>query len=338
MGLRTTVSGKLALEALEKHPEAPTKTLARLLHKERPDIFQTIKKAAARVAYYRGNGGKHNRKALAGKEHVRANQPAGYDMFADLPKPISGWEELRFRKVKGTKIGVIADVHIPFHDEKALRTALGWLRDEDIDTLILNGDIADFYAFSRWAKDPRLVDPQRDYLMVKEFLRILRREFPTATMYWAEGNHEYRWHTYLSLNAPLIAEMRVGLGMEELFDLRKLKIKWSPRIEVLQVGEISVLHGHEFNGISAQVNAARGLFNKAKNTAVIGHLHQRSTHTEPRLKSKPITTWSVGCLCQLHPDYATINKWSHGVMLIDRTKEETYAQVHNKIILDGQVI
>jgi predicted phosphodiesterase len=330
--------GELIKEYLAKYDGDPSRTIAKALYKDHPLIFDSTDQAASLVRYYRGNSGEKGRRSLSDKRFVRENQMPGTSPFADLPKPISGWEELKVKKVKGPKVGVFSDLHIPFHDERALDAALSWLKDQKPDSLVALGDICDFYGFSRWTKDPRLVDPERDYLMVKQFWAVLRREFPDCKIYWKEGNHEYRFWDYLHKNAPALIAMRTGLSMEELFDLKKLKIHYSPRIERLEVGPISLMHGHEFNGLSATVNAARGLFNKAKSTAVCGHLHQRSSHTEARLGGKPISTWSIGCLCQLHPDYATINKWSHSVMLIDHSEGHKYSSVENRLIIDGEVV
>jgi hypothetical protein len=48
------------------------------------------------------------------------------------------------------------------------------------------------------------------------------------------------------------------------------------------------------------------------------------------------TTWSVGCLSELHPMYMPLNKWNHGFAIVDIDKEDF--QVTNKRIHNGKVL
>ena len=69
--------------------------------------------------------------------------------------------------------------------------------------------------------------------------------------------------------------------------------------------ELHAAHGHHVvRGIFAPVNPARGAFTKAKDNIVIGHLHNPSHHNEVTMSGKVIGAWSLGCLCQLRPDYS----------------------------------
>ena len=60
------------------------------------------------------------------------------------------------------------------------------------------------------------------------------------------------------------------------------------------------------------VNAARGLFMRTKASSLVNHHHQVSEHVENDVRGKSIATWSLGCLCDLHPMYSRYNRWSHG--------------------------
>jgi hypothetical protein len=48
------------------------------------------------------------------------------------------------------------------------------------------------------------------------------------------------------------------------------------------------------------------------------------------------TTWSLGCLCELHPAYLPINKWNWGMALIDIDGQNF--EVRNKRIHNGKVL
>jgi len=47
------------------------------------------------------------------------------------------------------------------------------------------------------------------------------------------------------------------------------------------------------------------------------------------------TTWSLGCLCELHPAYLPINKWNHGFAIVDIDGQNF--EVRNKNIYKGQI-
>ena len=46
------------------------------------------------------------------------------------------------------KIGILSDIHFPYHDLTALTCAIKHLKEQEIDCLYLNGDIQDFYSIS----------------------------------------------------------------------------------------------------------------------------------------------------------------------------------------------
>jgi len=105
----------------------------------------------------------------------------------------------------------------------------------------------------------------------------------------------------------------------------------------MKIGELYGIHGHEYiGGISAPVNPARGLFLRGKVSCFQGHNHQTSEHTEPTMSGKMITTWSIGCLSELHPAYMPLNKWNHGFAIID-TDGRNY-EFRNKRIYKGEVL
>jgi hypothetical protein len=99
------------------------------------------------------------------------------------------------------------------------------------------------------------------------------------------------------------------------------------------------IHGHEYvGGISAPVNPARGLFLKSKVSCFQGHNHQSSSHTEPTLTGKMVTTWSLGCLSELHPAYMPLNKWNHGFAEVDLDPNGEDFEFNNYRIFNGKIM
>ena len=60
------------------------------------------------------------------------------------------------------KIGILSDIHFPYHDLTALTCAIKHLKEQEIDCLYLNGDIQDFYSISRHEKEKDMRDFKRE--------------------------------------------------------------------------------------------------------------------------------------------------------------------------------
>ena len=87
---------------------------------------------------------------------------------------------------------------------------------------------------------------------------------------------------------------------------------------IVKVGDhLNCVHGHEFGGgYRSPVNPARGLYNKGKEIALGAHHHQTSQHTAKTMTGDIISCWTLGCLCDLRPDYLPMNEWNHGFCMI----------------------
>ena len=106
---------------------------------------------------------------------------------------------------------------------------------------------------------------------------------------------------------------------------------------IMKAGDLNIVHGHEFaSSIISPVNIARGLYLRSKASSICGHHHRSSEHTEQDINGKIVTTWSVGCLSELHPQYMPINSWNHGFCMIDISGKEF--EVRNKRIWKGKIL
>ena len=105
----------------------------------------------------------------------------------------------------------------------------------------------------------------------------------------------------------------------------------------LAVGKLYLIHGHEYKfSISNPVNPARGLFLRAKTLAATSHFHQTSQHSERDLTGKVVSTWSIGCACNLRPSYSPINNWNHGFAICDLQADGSFVLANLRVI-DGRV-
>jgi predicted phosphodiesterase len=237
---------------------------------------------------------------------------------------------------EGDRVGILSDIHAPYHDDEALSVALDALAKINPTVVILNGDTIDFYAVSRFDRDPDRRNLGQEIEIGRGVLRHIRKRFPKARIVFKVGNHEERWRAFLINNAADL------LGLSEfqlaaVLHLPDLDIECVGDKRPLLVGKLPVLHGHEYKtGFAPPVNPARGLFLRSKASALCGHFHQRSEHQERTLEGSIIATWSTGCLCQRDPAYMPLNNWSHGYATVTVGAGGLF-HVENRIIIDGKI-
>ena len=321
---------ELIRSELEKFPEIPTMTLAKKLYKEHPALFKSLEACRCMIRYRRGNHGVQNRSG-AKKNHsetFRENGEAGWK----IPKSIS--KEKKPFKLSNGKWLILSDVHIPYHDEDSLEIALQYGEDEGIDHILLNGDICDFFSISRWMKNPEERNLTQELQMTRQFLGHLRGRFPNARIVYKIGNHEDRWEIYMFTKAPEIVGVS-NFEMRSLLDFSRFGVEEVTTKQMIKAGKnLTIIHGHEKFGGSG-VNPARGLYNQMKVCSIMGHHHQSSSHAEKTADDKFVACWSIGCLCELHPDYAPINKWNHGFAILDLDGNDF--NMNNLRIVNGKV-
>ena len=187
---------------VEAHPDAPARTLARRVVAECNGAI-TLEQARTRVRSALGLCGTAKRKEAPSKHLHREPRPAGTKITMP-PSQAEPW--LPFDLGITGKVGILSDIHVPYHDETALRAAVDHLQGEKIDALLLNGDWADFYSISRHEKNPRLRNFRNELSAGRDLLKWMRQEFPDMRIVAKLGNHEERWEKWLWEHAPEISD------------------------------------------------------------------------------------------------------------------------------------
>lgn len=326
---------EIARQARERYGwDMPTLKLARVLFAENNLLFANVEDARKFLRAIEGKNGKGSGSKFiitAPEELQQTHRPRN-------PYKLPESSETSYEPyiVPGKRILVLSDVHIPYHSIEALTAALDFAKNEPIDTIVLNGDTLDFHGLSRFMKDPKARSVAHELAAFKEFMTALRALFPKAFIIYKMGNHCERYVHFLIQKAHEI------IGVEE-FDFRNIIKARAEGIEVvgdkriLKLGALNLVHGHEFGGsIFSPVNIARGLFLRGKVSAMQGHNHQTSEHTESNMNGEITTTYSVGCLCELHPAYLPINKWNHGFAIVEVDGQGFH--VRNYRIHKGEVL
>ena len=238
-------------------------------------------------------------------------------------------------KLEGSVVGVISDVHVPFHDKRATEAALRYMRSQGIDTLVINGDFMDMYQISAHDKDKRRSITFGDELEEgRLILSQIRSYFGAGVqIIYQEGNHEERYERFLP-HAMASDKVR-GSSVAQQLDLHQHSVTWVGGRRGIELGKLSIYHGHEMR--ASGMNAARQLSMRLMDNVLIGHLHRPQSLQRPRLKGDVIGSWVSGCLCNLRPFYAPLNEWQHGFNMV-RVHTDGMFQLENRLISQGQVL
>lgn len=316
-----------------RFPDAPALTIAKLAVKENPGLWDSIEAARSMARGILGVHGAKHRKDTDPKFFRKPRKPGDWSQW--IPKAIKQieWEAVKIELP--ARVLILSDIHIPFHDEHALKVALSHGRDRKADLILLNGDIVDHYAISRWETNPKLRDFPGEVRAARQFLKGLRDSFKKARIVYKRGNHEERWEKYLRLKAPELLGLP-DFDWDSVMGLEQLDIQLVAEKKPIQLGKLNVIHGHEYVfQISNPVNPARGMFLRAKTHVLGGHFHQTSQHSERSLEQTVISAWSTGCLCDLHPEFRPLNNWNHGFAFVEVDRTGGF-HVDNLRVIDGR--
>lgn len=326
-----SAKGQYAIKLCEQFPDAPSRSLAKRLHAE---YGGTLDSCRSMIRMARGNSGQIKRNGLRASLHVRRKNGRSGEHRVQMPPSLA--EPWVPHTLTGKRIGVISDLHIPYHDEQALEAAIGWLKKTGVDTVLMLGDIGDWYGLSRFQKRPSKRDLRKELGAQRQFLEWIRQEFPKAELIAKYGNHEERWDQFCwNAYAELSDEPELRLSTWLRFD--SLGITEVNDQRPVLVGKLPALHGHELGrSIFSPVNPARGAFLRTSHTIMVGHSHQTSGHANSNLWHEEIFCWSLGALCDLSPEYSRVNRWNHGFAFVEVAEDKEF-EVTNLRISNGVV-
>lgn len=324
------IGSKIAREYLSKHKDIPSLTAAKVLYKKHPNVWISVEACRITIQRLRGKCGYENRKRYTDKSlyetekkktnwYIPQSEAKEREVFI-IPKAVS-------------RLGVLSDIHLPYHDVKALSAAVSFLKDRKINGLLLNGDTIDFYALSTHEKDPRKRKFAWELQIFKELIGWLKQELD-CPIYYKIGNHEFRYERWMMLKAPELLDIP-NFKLSEILEFGANGILEIGSKTKIRAGKFTIYHGHEFKG-SGGVNPARWLALKAKIPAMVGHFHRASEHVWRDSNDITYSCFSLGCLCELNPDYLPENEWTHGFAYIELAPNGDYV-VHNKKIVEGRV-
>lgn len=326
-----TAARMVAEKLCERFPDAPNLQLARRLRNENPKHFSSVEQARNHVRLIRG--------ALGKKHKNIATQPRAKGVAGQLPSmPPSLADPFEPFVVEGCKsVGIVSDIHVPYHSERAWQCSVDQLKKNAIDTLLINGDYCDFYRLSRYEKDPGKRHFSEELKACVAGLEWMRSLFPKARIILKAGNHEERFDHFIWQRAPELYDVP-QCRMSDLLQLPRLGIEIVTDQRPVFLGKLCALHGHEFkSGFAPAVNPARGAFLRSLHTVLVGHHHRTSTHVEPDMFGREIAVWSTGHLAAPNPEYNRFAKSNHGFAYAEVSSNGEYNVENYRISRDWQV-
>jgi hypothetical protein len=312
---KQSIVGEIVLQYLARFPEAGSRTLARKIYAEQGIAFTDEENVRTVIRYYKGQAGDSKRKSVVDKSFVT---PTGGSKLGFPDSDCDPWEPFKIPARHNSGL-ILSDIHFPYHDVRANDAMIEYTLkiNKKLNFIFINGDAIDFYGLSRFMKDPRKKNVNQELWGFAEYLTILKETFPGVKIYWKLGNHCERLEKWLFTKAIEVLDMDEW-RMENLMKFRGVEDLTIIHKQIVYAGRIPIVHGHEFQAAPASpVNPARGLFLKTLSSSIVSHHHRTSAHSETDIHGKLMSWWSIGCLCGLHPEYATINKWNHGFAYIE---------------------
>lgn len=188
-------------------------------------------------------------------------------------------------------VASLNDYHIPYHDKRAMRVAQNFLYEVKPKTIVVH-EWADFYALSKFDKDPRRkLELQKELDETQRELWILRNRFPDTEIVMIDCNHQKRLKKYLNGKADELAFLRC-LEIEHLLGLDGMKIKTMP---FYQHKKVLFKHGDIVRKDSSYT--AKAEFIKEGMSGCSGHTHRLGMHFKT-LRGGSFVWVEAGCLCK----------------------------------------
>jgi hypothetical protein len=196
-----------ARRLIEKFPNLSKKKLGELLYKENPLLFKDAEDGRYNIRSVTGAHSSSLKNGLKQSDKYQGVLPQG--------------EKNDFSPfvLTGKRIGILSDIHIPYHDLDALNIALNEFKRVKVDTIVLNGDTVDAFNLSRWEKNPNQRNHAYEMELLTIFLDDLIDQFPDVGIVMKLGNHCERYEKFIYAKSPEFVGVHV-LSWKHLLNLR----------------------------------------------------------------------------------------------------------------------
>lgn len=224
---------------------------------------------------------------------------------------------------------VAGDFHFPQQDDAAVAVFLEACRQLRPARVILNGDLPDLLAVSKYPKDIRKGQSWTlgdEAAAMHAFLHELERVLPRdSEILETEANHSgngtaSRWWRYLSDAAGAL------ISLPDAEAKLSYQAWWYPawsrlRLveQVVLADDLLVLHGDIVRKHAAY--SSRATMEKWYSSVMHNHTHRQGFGAQaiPSIPGRPggnLRHFETGCLCTLKPSYASAANWTQGFAIV----------------------
>jgi predicted phosphodiesterase len=211
------------------------------------------------------------------------------------------------------KIFIVGDLHMPYHNRRALRRIYEAIKNEKPTHIVQIGDLFDQYSFSRFSKK-NITTSTKELRRAREcsnrFWIECKKRSKSALCFQLFGNHDIRLTKRIAEKVPEAYEL-VKNKLNEIYTFKGVRTIYDDTAE-LKIHGITFMHGY-------RSRAGDHMRYNGSNT-VVGHSHTGSTIYEQR-NGKIIWELNAGYCADERSEPLkyrpqTTSKWTLGYGLI----------------------
>lgn len=257
-------------------------------------------------------------------------------------QPDVKWGEGRPQLVKPAtrdaweRVVFLSDYHAPYQDRALELVVLDFLAAVDPHRVVLNGDLCDFFALSRFNRSHEREDElQADIDDRNEFVARIREACPGTRIDETEGNHDHRIRSFVAQNAKPLHSLR-ALQPQALFRHKELDVCWHPGCGFLLRPNFLVKHGDKISALPGGTARAEAMANLC--SGISGHAHRAEQWR--KVGTGGLIEWTVtGAMCRMDPDYVKgAPNWTQGIAYGEFSTRSSAFHVQHVPYLDGALI
>ncbi len=243
---------------------------------------------------------------------------------------------------------VTPDKHFPLHDKKAINCTIKLIEAIKPYGYIDLGDTGEWASASHWKWKKKHKPPLEYYLPeviqeieeVNKGMDLIDEALDKANVkekHFITGNHD-AWLTSFVEEYPYLDQYSLNKAIK----IEERGYELHPLGKLLEIGDMSYYHGHNYSGIQHASNHCR----QYKQNIMYGHHHDIQVYTDKSARG-PISAYSIGCLKDLSPEAngfvggRPIN-WKHAIAVVTYHGQSSFVNIveikNGKAIYDGSLI
>lgn len=237
---------------------------------------------------------------------------------------------------KFPRVAVLSDIHAPFENKKAVKTAFDILSDYQPDLIVLAGDIFDNFQLSDHEKDADRRLTLQDELDYMGDAIIKPVDSLAPDVIYISGNHTARLQRLIRREPALF-----GLRSLAFKKTANLPDHWTfyQQDTHVRIGKLLYLHGDIKGRGGGAKNVAANLHSKLRTSCIFGHHHRFDTHYATDYEGHVSAAFANGHLCDVaQARYITAADWQSGFTLVEYSPNMKSYSVQQVLLVDGTAV